>query len=195
MKTLAIYLALVIGMMATDQPKEKPVPIMPTEVTLTSGRVLKNVQVVRWEKERVVLKYSGGVDPVAFSIIKSVPRSDLEEMQKAGIQAAKEVAEIRRRLAANEAATNAALAKATAEAEAAAVQAEEIREQASRQGTLMEGQTMDQVRRVLGGWKKINEYDSGRSTQVIFELDRGEDYYVYFTNGRVTSWQKFERRR
>lgn len=50
--------------------QETTIPTMPSEVTLTSGRVLRNVQVVRWEKDRVVLKYTGGIDPIAFSIIK-----------------------------------------------------------------------------------------------------------------------------
>ncbi len=49
---------------------EKPAPTMPDAVTLTTGRILRNVQVVRWEKDRVVLKYSGGIDPIAFSLIK-----------------------------------------------------------------------------------------------------------------------------
>ena len=61
--------------------EEKPVPTMPETVTLTSGRVLRKVSVVRWEKDRVVLKYAGGVDPIAFSLIKSISREDLEAIR------------------------------------------------------------------------------------------------------------------
>lgn len=71
---------------------------MPSEVTLTTGRVLRNVQVVRWETNRVVLKYSGGVDPIAFSLFKSptpdqlpaIRENDLEKKAstttKAGVE-------------------------------------------------------------------------------------------------------------
>jgi len=62
---------------------------MPSEVTLTSGRVLRNVQVVRWEKDRVVLKYSGGVDPIAFSLFKSPTPSEVAAMRTASAPAAK----------------------------------------------------------------------------------------------------------
>jgi hypothetical protein len=83
MKTLLWALgmfALSIGLVAAE---EKAPPTMPSEVTLTSGRVLRKVQVVRWEKERVVLKHMAGVDPVHFSLIKSISMADLLSMQAA----------------------------------------------------------------------------------------------------------------
>lgn len=67
---------------------QKPAPTMPEEVTLTSGRVLRNVQVVRWESERVVLKYTGGVDPIPFSLIKTPARADLLAIRAASKNAA-----------------------------------------------------------------------------------------------------------
>jgi hypothetical protein len=63
--------------------EDKPMPVMPDEVTLTTGRVLRKVQVVRWEKDRVVLKYSGGVDPIAFSLIAEPLRSELPVIRAA----------------------------------------------------------------------------------------------------------------
>jgi hypothetical protein len=59
-----------------------------TEVTLASGRVLKRVKFVRWEKERVVIDYAGGADPIAFSLIKSIPLKDLYEMRDAALREA-----------------------------------------------------------------------------------------------------------
>lgn len=59
---------------------------MPSEVTLTTGRVLRNVQVVRWETNRVVLKYSGGVDPIAFSLFKSPTPEQLPAIRESDLE-------------------------------------------------------------------------------------------------------------
>lgn len=48
-----------------DDQDDQP-PKLPTEVTLTSGAILHHVSVVRWAKDRVTLKHSGGADPVRF---------------------------------------------------------------------------------------------------------------------------------
>lgn len=78
MKKLSMWLvALACGMFAAAAEEEKAVPTMPETVTLTTGRVLRNVQVVRWEKDRVVLKYTGGIDPIAFSLIKEPGPAEL----------------------------------------------------------------------------------------------------------------------
>ena len=55
---------------------------MPREVTLTSGRVLRNVQVLRWESARVVLKHSAGSDPIAFALFKVPAPADLPAMRE-----------------------------------------------------------------------------------------------------------------
>ena len=59
-------------------------PTMPSEVTLTSGRVLRNVTVIRWEKERVVLRHAAGADPIAFSLVAEPLRSQLPAIRAAG---------------------------------------------------------------------------------------------------------------
>lgn len=89
MKYIIAALLLLSTALATDE--KKPAPIMPDEVTLTSGRVLRNVQVVRWERDRVVLKYSGGVDPIAFSLIKSPAPAELALLRQAAIEATAKV--------------------------------------------------------------------------------------------------------
>lgn len=70
-----VFLVLALEVVASESVKTPPT--MPSEVTLTSGRVLRNVQVVRWESNRVVLKYTGGVDPIPFSLIAEPLRSQL----------------------------------------------------------------------------------------------------------------------
>ena len=82
MRYLILFALMISTALAAEKPEE-PVPTMPDEVTLTTGRVLRKVQVVRWEKDRVVLKHAAGADPIAFSLFKSPAPGDLPAMQKA----------------------------------------------------------------------------------------------------------------
>jgi hypothetical protein len=63
---------------------------LPQDITLKSGRVLKDVEVVRWERDRVVVKYFGGqVEPVPFSLITNVSQEDLQFLANQGKSAPK----------------------------------------------------------------------------------------------------------
>jgi hypothetical protein len=70
--------------LAADTPARQTT--MPSDVTLTTGRVLRNVQVLRWETNRVVLKYSGGVDPIAFSLFKSPTPEQLPAIRESDLE-------------------------------------------------------------------------------------------------------------
>lgn len=85
MKTLFVALCL-ICIFACAGATEAPVPRMPEEVTLTTGRVLRKVQVVRWERERVVIKHSAGADPIPFSLFSEPLRSSLPAIRDAYAQ-------------------------------------------------------------------------------------------------------------
>jgi hypothetical protein len=100
MKKIALF--LIIALAATAADSDKAAPQMPDEVTLTSGRVLRHVEVVRWEKDRVVLDYSGGVDPVPFSMITSVSMDDLVAMRDQALHAKKVADKEQERKAARE---------------------------------------------------------------------------------------------
>lgn len=89
-KLCLIYAVLITAVLAAE---DKPVATMPEEVTLTTGRVLRKVIVVRWEKERVVLKHAGGADPIAFSLFKNPAPGDLPAMRAAFEAANKAAAE------------------------------------------------------------------------------------------------------
>jgi len=86
MKILIALLCSVLGC-AVFGAEEKTVPVMPNEVTLTTGRVLRNVQVIRWEKDRVVMKYTGGADPIPFSLIAEPLRAQLSMIREASTKA------------------------------------------------------------------------------------------------------------
>jgi hypothetical protein len=49
----------------------------PTEVKLTSGSMLRRIEVVRFESERVVLKHMGGVDTINYKYIAEPYRGQL----------------------------------------------------------------------------------------------------------------------
>jgi hypothetical protein len=68
----ACSLLFVIAAIAAD---------LPTELKLTNGATLHNASVVRWEKDRVILKHAGGIDPIRYDHI--------DEAQRAAVFAAK----------------------------------------------------------------------------------------------------------
>ncbi|MDD3179158.1 MAG: hypothetical protein PHQ04_02275 [Opitutaceae bacterium] len=84
MKKRVFAALLVIGNLSLAAPKQQEkIPVMPKEVTLTSGRVLRNVQVVRWERDCVVLRYSGGVDPISFVLFKKPTPAEVAKIKAA----------------------------------------------------------------------------------------------------------------
>lgn len=63
---------------AAAEPPGPPPPV-PSDVQLRNGVILHRVTVIRWEKDRVVLKHAGGADPIRYV--------DLADSQKAAIMA------------------------------------------------------------------------------------------------------------
>jgi hypothetical protein len=60
----------------------------PTELKLTNGATLHNVSVVRWEKDRVILKHAGGIDPIRYDHIDAAQRAAVLEVRDAATAAA-----------------------------------------------------------------------------------------------------------
>jgi hypothetical protein len=75
----AFSLLFAINAIATD---------FPTELKLTNGATLHSVSVVRWEKDRVILKHAGGIDPVRYDHIDSAQRATVLEVRDAATVAA-----------------------------------------------------------------------------------------------------------
>jgi hypothetical protein len=48
---------------------------MPGSITLTNGTVLRNISVVRWQKESVTLKHTGGADTIYYAYIAEPDRT------------------------------------------------------------------------------------------------------------------------
>jgi hypothetical protein len=81
MRNLFLFVLTASWLFAADT--EALPPQMPAQVTLTSGRVLQKVTVLRWEKDRVVLKHAGGADPVPFAMFKSPAPDELPAIRAA----------------------------------------------------------------------------------------------------------------
>ena len=70
MRILILLLILPFALVA-DEPK---LPPLPKDVTLANGFVMRNASVVRWENDKVVLKYTGGVAPVRYTHLSAKDR-------------------------------------------------------------------------------------------------------------------------
>jgi hypothetical protein len=62
---------------------EKSIPAFPTELKLASGATLRNTRVERWEKDVVVVRHAGGIDPVRFTTLAPESRAKIDEILKA----------------------------------------------------------------------------------------------------------------
>lgn len=84
-KTLRVLLVMVATTLvcclraADPAPADLPPPPVPSDVQLRNGVTLHKVTVVRWEKDRVVLKHAGGADPIRYT--------DLADSQREAIMA------------------------------------------------------------------------------------------------------------
>lgn len=166
MKTiLCLFLLLALSLSAEDKKPEPPA--LPVKMVLKNGSVLNSVKVVRWEKDRVVLKHGGGVDPIRFDWMSAEDRKAFEANKDAGL-AVEGV-------------------KQASKAEEAA-----LRERASQaifRHALIIGMTEDEATRSWGKPDKING-GSDSHEQWIYNRDSIENaVYVYFKYGRLTSWQ------
>lgn len=69
---------------AANDPTPLDQPI--ATLRLTNGTVLRNVSVVRYDKERVVLRSSGGLGPIAYSYIPEPVRSQMLALRDAELK-------------------------------------------------------------------------------------------------------------
>ena len=176
MKTLRLLLsvALCSSLFAADDKKEEKPPL-PTEVKLTNGATLRRVSVVRWQKDTVVLKHVGGVDPIRYVNIAPEQRLIFEAHRAEGLAAdeAKKGA-VRKEVNARQAADS-----------ALAANKQRIRDAIAAK-TLVVGMTREEAIESWGKPGKVNSSGGayGSREQWIYERN-----YVYFDGGILASWQ------
>ncbi len=172
MKKILLSLCFLVGVVtAAEKPAEELK--LPEEIVLKSGRTLKNISVVRWEQDRVVLKFTGGADPIPFSIITNVPLATLQKLRDAARtrKNAVDAEVVKMRQAAENEKTQAQIDEAVAD-----VKWEEL----ARKNKVATGMP---ERWVLKSWgAPLRKHTAGAIEQWVFETK-----YVYFKAGRVSS--------
>ena len=176
MKTLRLLLVFVLGssVYAAEERKAENSPL-PTEVKLTSGATLHRVSVVRWQKDTVVLRHVGGVDPIRYANIAPEQRAAFEAYRESGIAAEETRNAAVRREAESQQATEAATA----------AKKQRIRD-AIAENAIVVGMTREEAIESWGRPVKINSSGGayGSHEQWIYL-----HHYVYFADGFLTSWQ------
>lgn len=172
--TLILILASTAGL-AEDKPKPF---VAPTKIVFQSGTILHNVSVIRWEKDRVIVKHRGGIGPVFFRYIKqpdtetlSKWRAETEQAIKAQEEQNQLELDARRKLA---------------EMEAARKEREDRIPNAIRERKVVVGMTPDQVIESWGRPQRINSSGGAYGTREQWVYG---DTYLYFVDGILTSWQ------
>lgn len=172
MKKILLSLCFLVGVVtAAEKPAEELK--LPEEIVLKSGRTLKNISVVRWEQDRVVLKFTGGADPIPFSIITNVPLATLQKLRDAARtrKNAVDAEVVKMRQAAENEKTQAQIDEAVAD-----VKWEEL----ARKNKVAAGMP---ARWVLKAWgAPLRVHTAGGIEQWVFEKQ-----YVYLKAGRVSS--------
>lgn len=59
----------------TPTPTPTPVPTLPANITLSNGTVLHKVSAVRWMRESVTLRHTGGADTIYYAYIAEPDRT------------------------------------------------------------------------------------------------------------------------
>lgn len=178
----------------TEKETKKPAFVQPiAEMKLTNGTVFRNVTVVRYTRETVVLKSSAGLGPLAYTLIPEPLRSQMIA-ERAVVLAAKSAAD-KGSAVANAKKEAAARELDAANAELRAKRAERV-EKAMRDQTLIVGMTSDEAIRSWGSpdSKNTSGGTHGSTEQWVYRKGKMGTTYVYFTDGLLTSWQVSERR-
>lgn len=178
MKTMIalVFAMLAISMFAADQ-KQPETPQLPFQITLKNGAVLKKISVVRWDKEYVVLKHQGGIDPVRYTGMDDKDREIFEIYKAVGL-----VKDKARKDQIN----------AQAQAESDAYVADMARKEKIRSAIstkhIVVGMTPSEAIESWGPPDKINS--SGGSSGSYQQWIYGKyGTYVYFRDGKLSSWQ------
>lgn len=88
LKMIIASLLFCTAIIAAAAEDKKDASVMPTEITLTNGAVLRDVSVVRWDSDYVVLRHVGGVDPIRFENIADPKPEMIRAIRAAALTAA-----------------------------------------------------------------------------------------------------------
>ncbi len=175
MRKLPLLLFFAVTVVAAE-PKKDELPPLPTDVTLTSGAVIRKITVVRWEKDSVVVKHVGGVDPIRYISLPPATRALFEKHREVGVNSQKQAAS---------AAAKDAERKQTEYTKKIVDEARFL--ELARTKKIAVGMPQHLVRESWGDPIRINR-SSGGADQWVY----GSGQYVYIEENKVRSWQVAE---
>jgi hypothetical protein len=174
MKALLVCIGIFLGGSASAaEGKKDELPALPTDVVLKSGAILRKVSVVRWEKDRVVVKHAGGIDPVRYDTFSPAHRAIFEQ-HRPGALAAK--------VADDKAAAN--RANAEQEAYTKSLQDQIRWEDMAAKKKIEVGMSQALLIKAWGKPIRINASSQGADQWVY-----PNQQYVYVEDGKIRSWQ------
>jgi hypothetical protein len=183
MKHLLLALLLVAAATAAEKAPDSELVFPLPELRLVNGTVFRNVTVVRFESDRVVLKSSAGVGPLSYAMIAEPMRAKFHVAKAAALAKAQaEAAKLR------------ADHDANIKLEQSAIAAREARkariEEAISKRSLVVGMTPEEAVKAWGEPEKKNRSGGAYGATEQWIYGRGQARtYVYFRDGSLTSWQ------
>lgn len=182
LNSLLILLLIIATSAANGQDRDSGGIKQPiAELKLTNGVVFKNVTIVRYESERVVLKSSAGVGGISYSMIPEPLRREMLAERNATTAAQKTTT-----AAQNQAEQTRYNAKIAAAEEAK--RARRRFEETADRGNVVVGMPVDLVIKAWGEPARKNESTSGFDQWVYYGTIRSSvRQYVYVRNGVVES--------
>lgn len=183
MKPLLLALLLVAAATAAEKAPDSELVFPLPELRLVNGTVFRNVSVIRYEAERVVLKSSAGVGPLSYTMIAEPLRAKFQAAKTTALAKAQaDAAKIR--------ADHDANIKLAQEA-AAVIEARKTRiAEAISKRALVVGMSPEEAVQAWGQPDKKNRSGGvgGSTEQWIYGRASGR-VYVYFRDGSLTGWQ------
>lgn len=183
---------LALAFCATIAASEEIKPL-PSEIALKNNAKVRRIEnVVRWEKDRVVVKHAGGTDPVLFANMAPESRAIWEERGKIALREQKKLEELQ----------GLAAAERQDKEQQSRVDAEKWRGQVTQavaNHKLLTGMTPAEAIASWGrpGKRNVDSGSAGNHEQWVYiegpaiipPVKRG---YIYFDDGRLSSWSKSE---
>lgn len=176
---------------------------VPDQIKLSNGFVMRDCEILRWEKDSVMVKYVGGTVPIRFANMDPESQKIFQSESKEALRKQKLGDTLTAQSLANARAYAPRIEKKSDEQTAAQKEVAESKESAIKRGVtfheLVKGMTQDQVKQAYG--YPTSTYDgtnsavwtfAKRSKYVWADIDGSpKDVTLYFTGGLLTGWNNY----
>ncbi len=184
-RLLPVIFAVLVAVLASGAEE---LTSLPSEIILKGKSSIKVKEVVRWEKDRVVIRHAGGIDPIRFDSMAPESRRLWEARSKLALPEQEKLNVLIQAKAAAMAKVQQAETEQAELARRAEIEEQSKIEDAIRRRVVMVGMSPAQVIQSWGQPDKVNRSggEYGTHEQWIY---RASNWYLYFRNGKLSSWQ------